>query len=57
MAGIQPIEKFSSKHDFAGPNGLLTPGNPSIEVGASPPISMNEFPGGRKPFGLPKIEF
>ena len=37
LAGTQPIEKFFSKPDFWGPDGLLPPGKPSIEVGGAAP--------------------
>ena len=57
MAGTQPFEKFVSKLDFWGPNGLFPPGSPSIEVGAKPPTSIDGFRGGKRPFGPPKIGF
>ena len=37
MAATQPFEKFVSKPDFGGPNGLFPKGNPSSEVGGEAP--------------------
>ena len=37
LAGTQPFEKFFSKPGFGCPNGLLPPGNPSIQVGGFAP--------------------
>ncbi len=57
LAVAQSIEKFLSKPEFGGPNGLFPPGNPSIRWGPSPPTSIDGFPGGKKPLGLPESAF
>ncbi len=45
MAAIQPIDKLFAQPNFGGPNGPVTPGSPSIEVGL-PSTLIHALPGG-----------
>jgi hypothetical protein len=55
MARTQLFETFLATHDFWDPNGLLPPGNPSIEVGGlCPPPQFVGFPERRGRLDLEK---
>ncbi len=56
-AATQTVDKCFSKPDAGGAGGFLSSGRPIIEVEAEPPISLDGFPGGKRPLGLPKSGF